>query len=289
MTLEAFKEIEDNIKAIVSETLDAVKDKSFEDYCLLLARAGYQVELEGSTLSPYVIDSRLENHQDRTRQRFLLDYLNQYYRWLKDGVVFTPKNEEFNLNIQMMIYAQIWESHFFLKTLKRIADILAGKPYVWQIKFANPAKSNPEKDKPISRSKFINEQILSPLSRTKPPIYGVIEEAYDSDLRNAFAHSSYYIDMEGKVIASLNSERYSIDKEIHFCKWEKMFVQSVMLSYYISVQLQKRVATFLDDNPDKKEVKVDWPSFIRPGNKRQIIIKPEKTPYGVEFSFKHNP
>lgn len=60
MTYDTLKYFESEIKEILDDVLDAVKSKSFPDYCLLLAHAGYQYENEGTFLSPYVIHSRLE-------------------------------------------------------------------------------------------------------------------------------------------------------------------------------------------------------------------------------------
>ena len=78
MTYSDLEFFESEVVEYVTEVLDAVKNKSFVDYVLLLARAGYQVETEGTIMSPYVLGSRLEIYQDRTREKFLVDYLNNY-------------------------------------------------------------------------------------------------------------------------------------------------------------------------------------------------------------------
>ena len=75
MTLYEFKQIESEVINLVDKVLNAVRDKSFSDYVLLISRAGYQVENEGTFLSPYVLSSHLEIYQDITRERFLVEYL----------------------------------------------------------------------------------------------------------------------------------------------------------------------------------------------------------------------
>ena len=87
------------------------------------------MENEDTFLSPYVVSCQLEIYQDMTREYFLVGYLNSYVGLLNDNVFMTDEIKEYNLNIQMMVYAQIWESHRLLKTLLRIAGILDGKPY----------------------------------------------------------------------------------------------------------------------------------------------------------------
>ena len=72
MTYSDFEFYESEVIDHVNQVLDAVRDKSFPDYVLLLGHAGYQEEIEGTFLSPYVISSQLELNQDRTRERFLV-------------------------------------------------------------------------------------------------------------------------------------------------------------------------------------------------------------------------
>ena len=146
------------MEALVDKVLDAVKEKSFENYVLLIARGGYQYENENTILSPYVISSRQELYLDRSHEAFLVTYLNNYSSLLKDDLFMTNGYKEYDLNIQMMIYAQIWESHQFLKTLKRIGDILTGKPYEWKIPFEKPDKNGVMR--PVHRGNMIQEQIL---------------------------------------------------------------------------------------------------------------------------------
>src|SRR5574344_2533791 len=135
MTIETLNYLESEVETIVTKTLDVVRDKSFSDYVLLLAYAGYQVENENTFLSPYVLQSQLEIYQDNTRNRFLVTYLNNFRVQLQDQIFADNDYREMDYNIQMMIYSQIWESHLFLKILRRMALIISGKPYEWRIQF----------------------------------------------------------------------------------------------------------------------------------------------------------
>lgn len=285
MTYSSFKFFESDVKDCIKEVLDAVKDMSFSDYVLLLSRGGYQVETEGTFLSPYVLDSRLELYQDRTREQFLVDYLNSYISLLKDDMFMTNDYKEYDLNIQMMIYAQIWESHQFLKTLKRIGSILTGKPYEWRISFEYLNEKG--KVKPIAKANLIQDQIISTLRTGHPRFGSLIESLYDGQLRNAFAHASYYISMDEHAILSLDSERYSIKQTTDLFDWEQTFVYSILLSYHLPSIIRERCNSFIDDYPDIEDVIIDWPSYKEPGKMLRMKIFPHATEWGVEFRFRH--
>lgn len=286
LTYSDLEFFEGEVVEYVTEVLDAVKNKSFVDYVLLLARAGYQVETEGTFLSPYVVGSRLEIYQDRTREQFLVDYLNNYASILREGIYMTDDYKEYDLNIQMMIYAQIWESHQFLKTLKRISGILIGKPYEWRISFEYVNEKG--KVKPVVKANMIQDQIIADLKKGNPRFGKLVESLYDSLLRNDFAHASYYVSVEDNAIMSLDSERYAVKKKTDLLDWEQTFVYSVLLSYHLPKIIRDRRNSFTKDYPDIKYVEIDWPSYKEPGKILKTQICPQEFELGVEFIFKCN-
>ena len=284
MTYSDLELYESEVEDLVNIVLDAVRDKSFQDYVLLLGHGGYQSENEGTFLSPYVISCPLEMYQDRTRERFLVSYLNTYASLLKDSIFMANDCKEYDLNIQMMIYAQIWESHQFLKTLKRIGDILTDKPYEWKILFEKPDKNGIMR--PIHKGNMIQEQIIKTLKKGHPTFGKFVENLYDSQLRNDFAHASYYIDIENNSIQSLDSERYVIKKTTDLTDWEQTFIYSVMLSYHLIRSLSDRCNSFPDDYPKIPFVTIDWPSYKTTGVVLKAQVFPERRPWGIEFNFK---
>ena len=284
MTYSDLEFYEGEVKEHVNNVLDAVLKKSFPDYVLLIGHGGYQAENEGTFLSPYVISCPLEIYQDRTRERFLVSYLNTYASLLKDSIFMVNDYKEYDLNIQMMIYAQIWESHQFLKTLKRIGDILTGKPYEWKIPFEKPDKKGVIR--PVHKGNMIQEQIIKTLKKGHPAFGKLVESLYDGQLRNDFAHSSYYIDIESNSIKSLDSERYIVKKTTNLFDWEQTFIYTVMLSYHLIRSLKDRCDSFPKDYSDSPYVTIDWPSYNNPGVVLKAQVFPETRPWGVEFNFK---
>lgn len=289
MTLSEFKFYEQEVVDFVNYLLDKVKEKNFSQYVLLLSRASYQVENENTYLSPYVIQSNLEIMQDMSRQQFLHTYLNQYIALLSDNVFMSNEIQEFNINIQLMIYSHVWESHRFLMNLKRISSILSGKGYEWRISFERPQKKSSNKMIPINKGKMIKEEILEPLYSFDEKIGTFISGLYDSTIRNGYAHSLYQINMDEGNIRILKSETYSVEKEVNFFDWETTFFYSVLLSYHLTKSIIDRLNSFMEDYPEIKQVTISWPSFKKPGHFYQKSISPIMREYQgkkfVEFTF----
>ena len=289
MTLSEFKFYEQEVVDFVNYLLDKVKEKNFSEYVLLLSRASYQVENENTCLSPYVIQSNLEIMQDMSRQQFLHTYLNQYIALLSDNVFMSNEIQEFNINIQLMIYSHVWESHRFLMNLKRISSILSGKGYEWRISFERPQKKSSNKKIPSNKGKMIKEKILEPLCSFDEKIGTFISGLYDSTIRNGYAHSLYQINMDEGNIRILKSETYSVEKEVNFFDWETTFFYSVLLSYHLTKSIIDRLNSFMEDYPEIKQVTISWPSFKKPGHFYQKSISPIMREYQgkkfVEFTF----
>ena len=289
MTLSEFKFYEQEVVDFVNNLLDKVKEKNFSQYVLLLSRASYQVENENTYLSPYVIQSYLEIMQDMSRQQFLHTYLNQYISLLEEKVFMSDEIQEFNINIQLMIYSHVWESRRFLMNLKRISSILSGKGYKWRISFERTQKKSSNKKIPINKGKMIQEKILEPLCSFDEKIGSFISGLYDSTIRNGYSHSLYQINMDEGNIRILKSETYSVEKEVNFFDWEITFFYSVLLSYHLTKSIMDRLNSFMEDYPEIKQVTISWPSFKKPGNFYQKNICPIIREYEgkkfVEFTF----
>ncbi|WP_155941942.1 hypothetical protein [Prevotella sp. AGR2160] len=118
-----------------------------------------------------------------------------------------------------------------------------------------------------------------------PDLYDLISHSYDCQIRNSTAHSSYYINLDSKIIALLDSETYSYKEKINFDDWEKIFIHSVMLSYHLMSILNTRLNHFMDDYPNINTVSINWPSFIHPGRKSSIKIYPYRIGKIVRFNF----
>ena len=136
MNIERFNEIESEIVKLVETTVGAIKEKSFEDYVLLLIHADFYEIIDSNRncgLSPYVIEDPSDEYMDITRQKFLTQYLNKYSLNLEKDYIGDIDFIENDMNIQMMMYAHTWESHLFLKELLQFyqeKDINGNQVYI---------------------------------------------------------------------------------------------------------------------------------------------------------------
>lgn len=237
MTLERLTEIENEIFTIVDKSLDEIEQNNFANYVLLLIRADYDERIAKSkicSLSPYIIENQEDHYMDINRQGFMLEYL-QKHKSLPTSTENkeTEEYSEYDINIQMMIYSHTWEAHLFLKTLERIAHISEKNKYKWQSKISYASKTN-----------FIDHHILTPFKESKHFIYNILSYCYNNDLRNSFAHSDYYIDINKQCICFRdNNRKYHT---IAFQEWDKIFFTSILLDYHLSYHLNNRRNDFIE-------------------------------------------
>lgn len=280
MTLQRLDEIECEVGTLVDDLINAVGIKSFQDYVLLIIHADYDdfhVEHKSSlNLSPYVIEDPRDDYMDRTRQRLLIPYINGYRGRLRKGICVDNDANEMEMNIQLMMYSHVWESHLFLKELERIALILEGKGYKWITSVSCTSKSN-----------FIKQNVIQRLEKTNFPIADFIKSCYDENLRNDFAHSTYNIDFDHGVIRSYQ-DGFMGNGAISFLDFEEKFVKSVLLSYYISTCIRFHEDSFIETYGDSP-VLVKRPLMDNPQKSQQFYVKPEyiNMRYGriVRFNF----
>lgn len=278
MTLERLTEIENDIYTIVDKILNEIENSNFAYYVLLLIRADYDKRIakcKTCGLSPYIIENQEDHYKDINRRGFMLEYL-QRHKSLTTSTQMKDMEEysEYDINIQMMIYSHTWETHLFLKTLERIAHISKQKKYTWKSKITNTTKSN-----------FIKDRILSPIKESNHILHDKLNYCYNRDLRNSFAHSDYYIDIDKQCICYRDDNR--IHHVIPFHEWDEIFFTSILLDYHLSYHLDNRKNNFIEKY-GSTPVQLKRP-LISDANKEQIFyVIPEykgDNPRKVHFRF----
>jgi hypothetical protein len=120
-----------------------------------------------------------------------------------------------DLSIEMMIYTHVWESEYFLKSLVRLAGILNDKGYIWEPEIDSQGKWD-----------FMKENVIQPIEPSCPELANIIQKAYSSDIRNAFAHSLYNIDPQRRNI-HIRPKRGN--QTFSFEAFQEKFLYSVIL------------------------------------------------------------
>lgn len=125
----------------------------------------------------------------------------------------------------MMIYCHLWDSSYFLKSLYRLSCILGGDGYQW-----NP--NIPENGK----YKFIKDKIITPLQKRNYGLGKIVAKAFDSNVRNAFAHSLYNVDVKSRKIYTRTRQG---NKTYTFDEFQRLFLYSVILMNRLQNYLEK--------------------------------------------------
>lgn len=205
---EIIHEVEDAIE----EVFEYIRMNDYNSFVLLIGRGEVFSGLKNTVGTDCVMDYQMDRYHDETRERFYLNYLNRNYR--RDGFEYSGNNGIDDLSIEMMIYTHLWESYYFLKSLKRIASIVNGDNYLWKVVIPDGRKCS-----------FIKE-VITALQEKKLKLGDIIEKGYNSDIRNSFAHALYNVDVSGKTI-TLRPRRG--ERTIPFSEFQQKFLYSVIL------------------------------------------------------------
>jgi hypothetical protein len=264
MTVEEFYNIESGVKGVIANSFVKASQVSQADFILLMARGGYHKHLDEKDIdvSPFVLEDRLDFLMDRTRRKFFENYLNEYIDKLKGNRNLSNEDREYEVNIQMMVYTHIWESHIFLNQLSRLALVQLGKGYQWKDKIPHDGKAN-----------FINDSIIRRFEQSDGDMANLIKSCYSTDMRNAFAHSSYYV--QGNQIR-LNKDGFFAGASISFEAWDAVFVRSMLLSYLLNDMLLEKKNHFIDEYGDGP-VLIEKPIKYHHNKRKSAYIKPVRT------------
>ena len=220
--MSVLREIDEEISCAIEESLVALARISQPNYCLLIARAGVEPLLERIGKTKYVMDNAKDVYHDETRQQFYLDYLNANYR--KGVLNYTEEDGLDKLYVEMMIYSHLWDSQRFLKDLYRIATMIAGKPYDWELDLEDGLSY-----------KVMKDEIIAPLKTKGLRLGDIIYSSYSSHIRNSFAHSLFDIDLHYRKIQlrSKHIKNYE-DSWLTFNAFQDKFLHSIFLCYCLT-------------------------------------------------------
>lgn len=238
ITKSDFLKIDNEVKTSIEGALDRLKEVDKGNYILFLANGEYVDDYAIiPKYSPYTIEYQLDFYRDESRIRFLSEFMTEYYSFASPQI--NSDDNQYKMNLELMIYTHIWESKMFLKRLYRVAHLVAGKEYDWKIKVPDMGKHD-----------FIRFHIRQIFKEQELEIWEVIKNGFHTSLRNAFAHSEYSFDTMNKH-NRINLYNYSGEswelKSITFDEWSKRFAYSALLSYYFLKLTHERRINLISD------------------------------------------
>lgn len=208
------------------------------DYFLLyLARGEYNASAKGiQGVSAYMTDYTMDLHNIHYQQRYIIRYLDRNYK--REGFDYQNEKDVNDLITEMLIYSHIWEDIGYLKLLIRLAELLDGKDYDWSTDIEYHSELY----------ETIHKRVIEPLKNQKLGLGELIEAAYSSHIRNAFAHSMYSIYYESRTIEIWGgrSEDKSWRERISFEDFQMKFLKTIRIwnqLYHWHEECRKAAAT----------------------------------------------
>jgi len=188
---------------------------------VFIARGDYNHSVSKG-YNPNTIDQKEDFYKEVDKQSFLLNFIKDRYSFTKS----TSKREDSEMTIiELMTYTHIWESVPYLKMLRRLACMCNSMDYEWEVRIPSMGKHN-----------FIRNEIRDLFKLKNLKIYDVIKKGFQSQLRDAFAHSDFSFQWHKGYIWLFNyqaSKPHHV-QEISLDEWTKRFCYTWQLNYQLN-------------------------------------------------------
>ena len=230
--IDLIQELNDTVRDAVDELFDAaVRNQSHPQDLLLVDQHGHYDEMLTSVQeNANVIGPGEIGFGDDTFYKFI-DWYRKSNLWDKAKFEDQVKNnddirnqEELIVQLEQSIYLRFWEAASWVKRYCQLTTLACGERYDWQLKIPVDFRQG-------SKSELIRKNIRDRVKHICPRFYELVKDNYISQIRNAIAHSQFYIIARG--IHFLN---YSKDPAAHapcngltFDQWYRIFHTTLLM------------------------------------------------------------
>lgn len=251
LSLDEYRRIEESVRILVETSLDDILQQCPSGYIQLLAGADYEPLHERTDFSPYVIDTPDRLFAEETRVHNMLGCLNAHYERIMAQA--PPLDITREVTDQLQTYSQIWESLTMQKLIRRVAYMLSGKAYEWKISTRTNTGS-------------LMEDVIK--KSINYPFGSFLSTVYNKDLRNDFAHTSFFVDERSSMLCNVREDGLIGDRRMPLSEWEVLFLKSAMFSFYLS----ETVIARRDALPEEQMFVIPMPLKANPQKIRNICI-----------------
>ncbi len=227
--LETLDRLRPDVEKAVAELFDTILRNQAHPQDLLLTKIGRH---DGSGYLGYKPFGPGEGAWDREAEHTQYEFYDLYRRQYEStprADFFAKANDDdqliksvrLSMQLELMIYLRFWETDRLLTKLYHYTQLALGKPFNWQYRI----------DPDMKMHKLIREDIRDPLETICPSYFQLLKKIYRSQIRNAVAHSQYYI--TGHNIGFTNNKPgkdYADLTQKPFEWWEEVF-HMVILFY----------------------------------------------------------
>jgi len=143
--------------------------------------------------------------------------------------------------LSMMVYNHFWESKVFLGKLKQLAILSQGKEYDWHLV-----------GRPKETYTFIKDEIREIFNIESLKIYDIIKQTYRSQIRNAFAHSDYYLSKKKIYLNNYDpKDTYTIEY-IDYDEFDKIIILTLLIHHAMVSKIDEYRKILGAENPDRE-------------------------------------
>ncbi|MCB9165600.1 MAG: hypothetical protein H6592_14395 [Flavobacteriales bacterium] len=216
------------VKEAVDEIFTTIDQRQTHPNDIVLPKWGWYSEQRMDGYKPFGPGlGGWDAETEHTQYEFYDSYRRQYVKGSRK--VFYTKissdqkaKKDIRLSIQMelMLYLRFWETDRILTKLFHYTQLALGKPFNWQYKL-DPDKKN---------HLLIREEIRDPLKQICPKYYALLKKMYKSQIRNAVAHSQYYITDNHVGFTNYAPAKHAPFAQESYDWWEEIF-HTVILFY----------------------------------------------------------
>ena len=229
---DLIRELNDTVKNAVDELFDAARtNQSHPQDMLLVDQHGfYDKRMASVQECPYLIGPDVIGFGENTLYKFIDWYRKSH---LCDKSTFEEQiennedmriQEELIVQLEMGIYLRFWEAESLLKRYCQLTGLACGKTYDWHLEV-------PVHSRQGSKCDLIRKKIRDQIMLTSPLFYKLVKGNYISQVRNAIAHSQFYI--IDRSISFLNHSEdpaaHTPCKGVSFDQWYRTFHTTLLL------------------------------------------------------------
>ncbi|MBK9329911.1 MAG: hypothetical protein IPM95_11560 [Sphingobacteriales bacterium] len=201
--------INELVKTAVNDIFQLARNNAKDnDFILFLSQCSYRKLSITAKNKSYLLSDQIDFLYNRDKIDLRHTYLQNF------ELVNTEEENNIKkvlIDIELMIYTHLWESDFHIKFLKQLTNLIRKKEFDWINKVG------------YNRQKYCRDEIIDRLKKESNNIKEVFDIIYNSQFRDAFAHSQYRILNE--EIEFLNYEGKSYQKEtILISDWKLIFL-----------------------------------------------------------------
>jgi len=228
---EIIHQYNDGIKEAVDELLiNAYENQKNNTDLLLVLQNGlkkdYPVEtLERLNITPYQIGVDIIDFRYHSFYDFINVYRENVYKKAEHKSELEKNSFDrnyiyhYHIEQELLIYMKFWETDLILRRLYNLSRLAQGIEYFWEY---NQTFFN-------ARRMVIKDEIQKDLEDISPKFFNLINEIYSRQIRNAIAHSQYYLMYDCINLTNIDESIYYKLNTISYDDWEILFHKNILL------------------------------------------------------------